>query len=87
LLKSISEIKLKKIIMKKNIGTTDKIIRIIVAAVLAVLYLTGTVHGILGIIFLIAAVVLVVTTLTGFCGLYKILGISTCPVKTEAKPQ
>lgn len=73
--------------MKKNIGTTDKIIRIIVALVLAVLYLTGTVHGILGIIFLIAAIVLVITSLVGFCGLYKILGISTCPIKTEEKPQ
>ena len=73
--------------MKKNIGTTDKIIRVIAAILLAVLYLTGTVQGILGIIFLIIAIVLVITSLTGFCGLYKILGMSTCPVKTEEKQQ
>jgi len=73
--------------MKSNIGTTDKIIRIIVAAVLAILYFTNTVTGTLGIILLIFAGVLVITSLVGFCGLYTVLGIRTCPLKTEEKSQ
>jgi hypothetical protein len=68
-------------IMKKNMGTTDKIIRLIIAAILAVLYFTGTVTGTIGIVAAIVAAVLVMTTLTGFCGLYTLFGINTCKVK------
>ncbi len=67
--------------MKKNMGTADKIIRLIIAAILAVLYFTGTVTGTIGIVVAIVAAVLVMTTLTGFCGLYTILGINTCKAK------
>ncbi len=67
--------------MKKNMGTTDKIIRLIIAAILAVLYFSGIVTGTIGIVVAIVAAVLVMTTLTGFCGLYTILGINTCKVK------
>ena len=41
--------------MKKNMGTTDKIIRVIIAAIIAVLYFTGTITGTLGIVLLILA--------------------------------
>ena len=67
--------------MKKNVGNSDKIIRLIIAAILAVLYFTGTVTGTLGIVMAIAAGVLVMTTLISFCGLYAVLGISTCKMK------
>jgi hypothetical protein len=71
--------------MKANIGTTDKIIRVIIAAVLAILYFTGVVSGTFGIILLVIAAVALITAFTGFCGLYKVLGVSTCPVKTAEK--
>lgn len=67
--------------MKKNIGTADKLVRFIIAAVFAILYFTGVVSGTLGIILLVLAAVLVITSLLSFCGLYTVLGISTCKVK------
>ncbi len=67
--------------MKKNMGNVDKVIRLIIAVILASLYFTGVVTGTFGIVLLVAAAVLVITTLTGFCGLYTLLGINTCKVK------
>ncbi len=63
--------------MKKNIGTIDKVIRIIVAAVFAALYFTGTVSGTPGIILLVLAAVFVLTSLVGTCPLYLPFGINT----------
>ena len=63
--------------MKKNMGTTDKVIRILVAAIIAILYLTNVLTGTLGIVLLIVAVILVLTSLVGFCPLYLLLGINT----------
>lgn len=56
--------------MKKNVGTTDKIVRIILAIVFAALFLTGTVKGTLGIVLLVLGVILVATSLVSFCPLY-----------------
>ncbi|MFP2995892.1 DUF2892 domain-containing protein [Spongiivirga sp. MCCC 1A20706] len=69
--------------MKKNMGTTDKVIRVLVAIVAAVLYFTGTVSGTLGIVLLAAAGIFLLTSLVSFCPLYAPFGISTCPVKTK----
>ncbi|TVR43017.1 MAG: DUF2892 domain-containing protein [Bacteroidia bacterium] len=69
--------------MKKNIGATDKIIRLIIAIILIVIYFSGIVEGTWAIIFPIAAIVLAITTITGFCGLYPLLGINTCKVKEK----
>ncbi len=63
--------------MKKNIGLVDKIIRIALAVVFAILYFTNVFSGLLGIILLVLAVVFVATSLISFCPLYPILGIST----------
>lgn len=70
--------------MKVNEGRLDRIIRFVLAIVLAVLYFTGIAEGGLGIVVLIAAVMMLVTAITGFCGLYALLGITTCPVKKES---
>jgi len=67
--------------MKKNMGSTDRIIRFIVAAIIAVLYYTGTLSGTLGLVLLILAGVFVLTSLVSFCPLYAPFGISTCPAK------
>ncbi len=63
--------------MKKNVGSTDKVIRYLLAAILVVLYFTGIVNGILGIILLILAGVLVLTSLISICPLYMPFKIST----------
>lgn len=67
--------------MKPNMGTADRIIRILVAAVVAILYFTGTVSGTLGIVLLVLAGVFVATSVVSFCPLYAPFGISTCPKK------
>jgi len=63
--------------MKKNMGTIDKVIRILVAVVFAVLFFTNVVTGTLGIILLVLAVVFVFTSLISFCPLYWPFGINT----------
>ncbi len=68
----------KQRIMKTNMGSTDRIVRIIIAAVVAVLYFTGTVGGTLGIVLLALAGVFLLTSFLGFCPLYAPFKISTC---------
>jgi Inner membrane protein YgaP-like, transmembrane domain len=63
--------------MKKNMGTTDKVIRILVAVVVLVLFLTHVITGTLAVILLILAGIFVVTSLLGFCPLYLPFGLST----------
>lgn len=67
--------------MKKNMGSTDKIIRLLLAAVLGILYFTNTITGTLGIVALVVAIVFVLTSFISFCPLYVILGINTCKTK------
>jgi Protein of unknown function (DUF2892) len=67
--------------MKKNMGSADRIIRVIIAAVVAVLYFSGTITGTLGIVLLVLAGVFVLTSLISFCPLYAPFGISSCPMK------
>ena len=67
--------------MKKNMSNTDRIIRLLVAAVVAVLYFTHTITGTLGIILLVLAGVFLLTSLISFCPLYSIFGVSTCSTK------
>ena len=67
--------------MKQNVGATDKIIRILLAIVFAALYFTNVVTGTLGIVLLVVAVVFAATALVGFCPLYALFGLNTCPVK------
>ncbi len=63
--------------MKANMGSADRIIRIILAVVMGVLYFQGIVGGTLGIILVVAAVVFALTSLISFCPLYPIFGLST----------
>jgi hypothetical protein len=68
---------LKSIIMKKNMGVIDKVIRILVAIVVVVLYFLHVISGTLAIILLVAAGIFVLTSILSFCPLYLPLGIST----------
>ncbi len=67
--------------MKKNMGSTDRIIRLLVAAVIAGLYFTNTITGTLGIVLLALAGVFVLTSVVSFCPLYALVGLNTCPSK------
>jgi hypothetical protein len=71
--------------MKKNMGSLDRVIRLIVAVILAVVYFTGTVTGIAGIILLFAAAILVLTSTVSFCPLDLPFSISTLREKALKK--
>ncbi len=63
--------------MKKNMGTADKLLRVLVAAVIIILYATGLISGTLAIILGILAVVFLITSAVGFCPLYTLFKINT----------
>ncbi|MCB0793045.1 MAG: DUF2892 domain-containing protein [Flavobacteriales bacterium] len=63
--------------MKKNMGSVDRIVRIMLAIVFGVLYYTGVVGGTLGVILLVLGGVFLVTAFVNFCPLYLPFGIST----------
>lgn len=69
--------------MVKNIGQTDKIIRIVLGLGLAALDFFEVVKGAFSWILSVVAIVLIVTALINFCPLYKLLGKSTCPIDTK----
>ena len=63
--------------MKKNMGTVDRTIRILLAVVVLILYLTGNITGLAAAILGIIAAVFVLTSIIGFCPLYVPFKIST----------
>lgn len=67
--------------MKKNIGSADRIIRIILAIILGVLYFTNTITGTFGIVLLVVGVALLLTSFINFCPVYAIFGLSTSQPK------
>ncbi len=67
--------------MKKNMGNADRIIRIVIAAALGILFYQGIIAGTLGIVLLVLAGVFVLTSFVGFCPLYAPFGLSSCSVK------
>jgi hypothetical protein len=65
--------------MKNNVGNLDKVIRIsagLVSVVLGMVFHWG---------FYILAAALIITSFTGFCGIYALFGLSTCPRKVVSK--
>ncbi len=65
--------------MKKNMGSIDKKIRLVIAAIFAALYFSGMVSGTLGIVLLALATIFALTSLISFCPLYLPFGINTAP--------
>jgi hypothetical protein len=63
--------------MKKNMGSLDRIIRIALAVIIAILYFANVISGTWAIILGILALVFLVTGLVGVCPLYKLIGTST----------
>ncbi len=67
--------------MIKNVGRTDKTIRLVVVAAIAVLLFTETIvlASTLGIILAVVGVIFLFTALVNWCALYALFGMSTCP--------
>lgn len=65
--------------MTKNEGTADRVIRAVVGiAALIGAFATGL-GSVLGVVLLVVGAILVVTAAVGFCPLYKVFGMNTCP--------
>jgi len=59
-------------------GSADKLIRVLIAVVIAVLYYLGKIEGTLAIVLMAFAIIFLLTSLVSFCPLYTIFGINTC---------
>lgn len=71
--------------MKNNMGTADRIIRIVIAIAIAFLYNAGIIYGAGGIILVIVAAIFFITAIAGSCPLYSLLGINT--LRRKKHPQ
>lgn len=69
--------------MNANVGNADKLIRLVLAVVAAVVAFSVGAGSALGIVLLVVAAVLLVTAAVGFCPLYRLIGMSTCKVKAH----
>jgi hypothetical protein len=69
--------------MKKNMGTTDKIVRIVIALIIAGLYFAGIINGTIAIVGLALAEIFILTSFISFCPLYLPFGLSTLRKKSE----
>ncbi len=67
--------------MKKNVGSLDRVVRLVLAAVFGVLYYMGIISGTLGLVLVILGGVFALTSIISFCPLYAIVGLNTCDVK------
>ena len=62
-------------------GGLDKIIRLLLAGLIIVLYFMDVLNGVAGIVFLVIAGIFILTSITGVCLLYLPFGLTTCPTK------
>lgn len=69
--------------MKKNMGSIDQIVRIIVAIVIAILFFMDIIPGTLGIILMVVAGIFLITGFVRVCPLYMPFGINTCAKKDK----
>lgn len=63
--------------MVKNMGTVDRVVRIVLAVVVAILYFAGAISGTAAIILGVLALIFVATSFVGFCPLYLPFKFST----------
>ena len=69
--------------MKKNMGSADRMVRIIIAIIIAILYFTNIISGTLGLILLVLSGIFLFTSFISFCPLYAPFGLSTCKMDEE----
>jgi hypothetical protein len=63
--------------MKKNIGSLDKILRMVLALLIGILYFSGVIDGLYAYILMALGIILLITSLNNFCPLYLPFGFST----------
>jgi K+-transporting ATPase A subunit len=61
----------------KNIGKSDKIVRVLIAVLFTVLFLNQVITGVMGVILVILAGVFLLTSVVGTCPLYLPFKINT----------
>jgi hypothetical protein len=69
--------------MTKNMGSTDKMIRVLIAVIIGALYFFDIISGTLGLVLIALAGVFVLTSLISFCPLYALFGIRTCAIEKK----
>ena len=70
--------------MTRNEGTLDRVLRLVVAVAAGIGAFAVGIGSVLGIVLAVVAVVMLVTAAVGFCPLYRVFGLSTCPVDTSS---
>lgn len=63
--------------MQKNVGNIDRIVRILAAVAIIVLWYMQLISGTLAVVLLVVAGIFILTSLVNFCPLYSVIGIST----------
>lgn len=69
--------------MKTNMGKADRIIRTVIAIVIALLFFTHVITGTLAIVLMVLAGIFLLTSFIGVCPLYSLLGVNTCGLNTR----
>jgi len=71
--------------VSRNESDLDRLLRLLVGISLIFLaLLNSSLDSTIKVIFIVFAIALIFTALTGFCGIYRLLGISTCPIRTRS---
>jgi hypothetical protein len=69
--------------MKLNMGLIDRIIRLIIAIIIGILYFSGQLHGVVGAVLGVIAAIFLVTSIFSRCPLYTLFGLSTLGPKQK----
>ena len=72
--------------MKTNESSIDRLIRVGIAVVAVIVAIFVGPASVVGIVLFVVAVVMLVTADVGVCPLYRLFGISTCPVQRDEAP-
>ncbi|OJV19728.1 MAG: hypothetical protein BGO21_21950 [Dyadobacter sp. 50-39] len=63
--------------MKANMGILDRVLRVLIAIAIVILYYTNVISGTVAIVLLVVAGLFILTSFISFCPLYSILGLHT----------
>jgi len=69
---------LAKLCSTKNVGQTERLLRIVLGFILVMFFFTGHLSGVVGILSLVFGLVLIATGVTACCAIYSLLGKSSC---------
>ena len=69
--------------MKRNVGTVDMVVRLIVGVVLIAFGLAVEMSTVWQVILFVVAAVAIVTALVRFCPAHALFGFNTCAIEDE----